>query len=103
LSMPDPSRPQPRARSTAPGIPASHPAHHPSGPAELQLSMGRPDPYPWTFSAHQALLGSSFMWNNWSPTLLGPSLPWCETATSTSMTGTPSLGQSWPQLYRLPR
>jgi hypothetical protein len=76
-------------------------AHHHSGPAELQLCVEQPDPALWTSLAHQALLDSSSMWNNWSPTPMGQAQAWHETATSTSLPGTPSLGWCWPQLYRL--
>jgi hypothetical protein len=58
---------------------------------------------PWTTPAHQALQGSSSMWNNWSPTQLGQAQAWHETATSTSPPGPPPLGRGQSQLYRLSR
>jgi hypothetical protein len=60
-------------------------------------------PTPRIPPAHQALPGSSFMWNNWSPALLGQAPAWHKTAASTSLPGTPPLGWSQPQLYSLPR
>jgi hypothetical protein len=60
-------------------------------------------PPPQATPTHQALPGSSSVWNNWSPALLGQALAWCKTAAPTSLPGTPLLGQSQPQLYRLPR
>jgi hypothetical protein len=83
--------PQPWASPTAhQNISPLPQAHCLSDPAEPQLCVGDwtstlrlPPPPP-----HQALPGSSSMWNNWSPTLLGQAPAWCETAASTSLLGT---------------
>jgi hypothetical protein len=92
-SMPDPN-------SKLAEIPSSPcQAHCSSGPAEPQPHVGRLDPH----TTHQALPGSSSMWSDWSSAPLGQAPSRCETATFTSLSGAPSIGQSQLQFYRLPR
>jgi hypothetical protein len=56
-----------------------------------------------THPTHQALPGFSYVWNNWSPTLVGQVPSWCETAAPTSLPGILLPVWNWPQLYRLPK
>jgi hypothetical protein len=67
-SVPDPSSELVPQHTRIPPLPW---AHHPSGPAEPQLRVGRLDPHPSDSPCHQALPGSISLWNDWSPTPLG--------------------------------
>jgi hypothetical protein len=105
------------ARSKTTRIPTPWPRQTPARSRSHGL-LGCPDPQPTTVQAllspsyvwndqtstpqtppaHQAQMGCSSLWNDWSPAPLGYAPAWQETAKSTSPPGTPLIRQSQPQL-----
>jgi hypothetical protein len=84
------------------GIPAPHPSPPPFKPCWAPATRGTTGPPSLGLSTYQALPGSSSMWNDWSPALLGQATAWHETVASTSLRGTWPFRWSRPQITTPP-